>query len=158
MADESDVDAERWETVGVSALTPEMSMDAMSAMQQWEVEALEGRPPVALLHQRRRQETRVVYGKTTLVGTVIPVGDDSEPPRAGPWTTTDVEALTPGISAGAADVVGLLVQTNGAGETRVRLASGSPGHHLHAFDDYPKQFINFRGPWEEPGRKARFKP
>ncbi|QCH24422.1 hypothetical protein DSM43276_02685 [Mycobacteroides salmoniphilum] len=148
MSDEFD----DWVIVQSSALTPTASLHAVQRMSPQELESLDGRPPIALLTQRCGTRARVVYGKVLLTGTVIPVSDDAEFANVRPWTTTAVEVLTPGISAGSLDAAGLLMETDHVGGTRVCLGWRT-GSEVVALDGTPVQRIMFEGAWDA-ARKA----
>jgi len=145
-----------WKTVQVSPLVPEVArglseMDAKTRTQwYWLNDAMAASPradgsgdrvefaPVALLRQVRADDggdqTRVVPGKLTLLGTVIPVSEQ-EPTRRrsedeNRWTTTAVAHLPAAIrmltttnDPGGALWCFLLQENQASGESRVKLGS-----------------------------------
>ncbi|WP_131832236.1 hypothetical protein [Mycobacteroides abscessus] len=170
-----------WRTVGVSALAPEAAT-AIAAIDPdvihswyWIFDEMlastdrDGRGdlyefvPVALLHQERAlpegeegEKVRVVPGKLTLMGTVVPV-DDQEPQRPSDaeeerWSTVSVSYLPDGIrtvrATGALStrLNSLLLQRHADGpSTRVKLGRFDSGKVV-PISNYTRGFD--LGPWE----------
>lgn len=181
MGRETDVPDTDWRTVRVSALAPEAAT-AIAAIDPdvvhswyWVFEEMrvstdrDGRGdlyefvPIALLHQERAlpegeagETVRVVPGKLTLMGTVVPV-DDQEPQRPSDaeearWITSALAYLPDGIrmlsATGALStrLNSLLLQRHtGSSSTRVKLGRYDLGR-IVPVSNYTRGFD--LGPWE----------